>query len=135
MILQKIKELISVLDMRKDESIERTFKGVAHHFRDVFSELVQGGHGHLVMMKKKACFCFPFLNNTSSSLSFVYVIPLSNCQQNFEVQLNEKNLVYLTSHVRRFSSEPKRGRIVTYSPSCLVFQCFLMLFVLLLTFT
>uniref|UniRef100_A0A1J3FBQ3 Structural maintenance of chromosomes protein n=1 Tax=Noccaea caerulescens TaxID=107243 RepID=A0A1J3FBQ3_NOCCA len=50
---EKIKELISVLDMRKDESIERTFKGVAHHFRDVFSELVQGGHGHLVMMKKK----------------------------------------------------------------------------------
>ncbi|KAL8029525.1 hypothetical protein ABFX02_14G230500 [Erythranthe guttata] len=49
----KIKELISVLDMRKDESIERTFKGVAKHFREVFSELVQGGHGFLVMMKKK----------------------------------------------------------------------------------
>lgn len=51
--LQKIKELISVLDQRKDESIERTFKGVARHFREVFSELVQGGHGYLVMMKKK----------------------------------------------------------------------------------
>ncbi|XP_020250621.1 structural maintenance of chromosomes protein 3 isoform X1 [Asparagus officinalis] len=50
---QKIKELISVLDQRKDESIERTFKGVARHFREVFSELVQGGHGYLVMMKKK----------------------------------------------------------------------------------
>ncbi|KAL3820446.1 hypothetical protein ACJIZ3_006351 [Penstemon smallii] len=50
---EKIKELISVLDMRKDESIERTFKGVARHFREVFSELVQGGHGFLVMMKKK----------------------------------------------------------------------------------
>ncbi|XP_057956515.1 structural maintenance of chromosomes protein 3 isoform X1 [Malania oleifera] len=49
----KIKELISVLDQRKDESIERTFKGVARHFREVFSELVQGGHGYLVMMKKK----------------------------------------------------------------------------------
>lgn len=54
-ILQKIRELISVLDQRKDESIERTFKGVARHFREVFSELVQGGHGHLVMMKKKVC--------------------------------------------------------------------------------
>lgn len=53
--LQKIRELISVLDQRKDESIERTFKGVARHFREVFSELVQGGHGHLVMMKKKVC--------------------------------------------------------------------------------
>ncbi|KAI3409501.1 uncharacterized protein J3R85_019248 [Psidium guajava] len=50
---EKIGELISVLDQRKDESIERTFKGVARHFREVFSELVQGGHGHLVMMKKK----------------------------------------------------------------------------------
>ena len=53
--MQKIKELISALDQRKDESIERTFKGVARHFREVFSELVQGGHGHLVMMKKKVC--------------------------------------------------------------------------------
>ncbi|KAL8240165.1 hypothetical protein R6Q59_013520 [Mikania micrantha] len=50
---EKIKELVSVLDQRKDESIERTFKGVAKHFRDVFSELVQGGHGYLIMMKKK----------------------------------------------------------------------------------
>ncbi|CAI8586571.1 unnamed protein product [Vicia faba] len=50
---EKIKELITVLDQRKDESIERTFKGVARHFREVFSELVQGGHGYLVMMKKK----------------------------------------------------------------------------------
>ncbi|KAL3530193.1 hypothetical protein ACH5RR_009515 [Cinchona calisaya] len=50
---EKIKELIKVLDMRKDESIERTFKGVAKHFREVFSELVQGGHGMLIMKKKK----------------------------------------------------------------------------------
>ncbi|WOK97408.1 structural maintenance of chromosomes protein 3 [Canna indica] len=50
---EKIRELIAVLDQRKDESIERTFKGVARHFREVFAELVQGGHGHLVMMKKK----------------------------------------------------------------------------------
>lgn len=45
-----------MLDQRKDESIERTFKGVAKHFREVFSELVQHGHGHLVMMKKKVFF-------------------------------------------------------------------------------
>ncbi|OVA00520.1 RecF/RecN/SMC [Macleaya cordata] len=50
---EKIRELISVLDQRKDESIERTFKGVARHFREAFSELVPGGHGFLVMMKKK----------------------------------------------------------------------------------
>ncbi|KAL7611996.1 hypothetical protein Lser_V15G05589 [Lactuca serriola] len=50
---EKIKELISVVDQHKDESIERTFKGVAKHFREVFSELVQGGHGSLIMMKNK----------------------------------------------------------------------------------
>ncbi|OVA00519.1 RecF/RecN/SMC [Macleaya cordata] len=50
---EKIRELISVLDQRKEESIERTFKGVARHFREAFSELVPGGHGFLVMMKKK----------------------------------------------------------------------------------
>jgi structural maintenance of chromosome 3 (chondroitin sulfate proteoglycan 6) len=48
----KIRELIQALDMRKDEAIERTFKGVAKHFRDVFSELVPGGHGELVMQKR-----------------------------------------------------------------------------------
>ncbi|RYR24348.1 hypothetical protein Ahy_B02g057843 [Arachis hypogaea] len=52
-LMQEMRELISVHDQRKDESIERTFKGVARHFREVFSELVPRGHGHLVMMKKK----------------------------------------------------------------------------------
>lgn len=56
--VQKIAELISVLDQRKDESIERTFKGVAKNFREVFSELVQGGHGYLLMVKKKVYFEF-----------------------------------------------------------------------------
>lgn len=32
---EKIRELISALDMRKDEAIERTFKGVAKNFREV----------------------------------------------------------------------------------------------------
>ncbi|GBG85240.1 hypothetical protein CBR_g39806 [Chara braunii] len=50
---QKIRELIAVLDQRKDESIERTFKGVAKNFREAFAELVQGGHGQLVMIKKR----------------------------------------------------------------------------------
>eukprot|EP00967_Tisochrysis_lutea_P002905 scaffold3506_cov20-Tisochrysis_lutea.AAC.5 len=39
----KIQELISTLDARKDEAIERTFKGVAKHFREVFADLVPGG--------------------------------------------------------------------------------------------
>uniref|UniRef100_A0A7S3VMZ6 Structural maintenance of chromosomes protein n=1 Tax=Dunaliella tertiolecta TaxID=3047 RepID=A0A7S3VMZ6_DUNTE len=48
----KIQELISTLDARKDEAIERTFKGVAKHFREVFADLVPGGRGELVMQKR-----------------------------------------------------------------------------------
>lgn len=65
------------MDQRKDESIERTFKGVAKHFREVFSELVQGGHGFLVMMKKKVCYLiakynYVFIYNVSLSLSLAF---------------------------------------------------------------
>ncbi|CDY63610.1 BnaC03g72770D [Brassica napus] len=38
---EKIKELITVLDQQKDESIERTYKMVSFHFREIFSQLVQ----------------------------------------------------------------------------------------------
>ncbi|KAG2428819.1 hypothetical protein HXX76_011519 [Chlamydomonas incerta] len=47
----KIRELITALDMRKDEAIERTFKGVAKNFREVFADLVPGGAGELVMIR------------------------------------------------------------------------------------
>ena len=45
----KIKELIESLDLKKDEAINRTFKGVSKHFRDVFKELVPLGEGELIM--------------------------------------------------------------------------------------
>jgi structural maintenance of chromosome 3 (chondroitin sulfate proteoglycan 6) len=35
----KIRQLIATLDLRKDEAIERTFKGVAKQFRDVFAQV------------------------------------------------------------------------------------------------
>jgi len=44
-----IKALIEHLDHKKDEAMERTFKGVAKHFSEVFRELVPGGTGKLVM--------------------------------------------------------------------------------------
>ncbi|KAF8071065.1 SMC3 [Scenedesmus sp. PABB004] len=50
----KIRELIAALDMRKNEAIERTFKGVAKNFREVFAELVPGGKGELVMQRRRA---------------------------------------------------------------------------------
>lgn len=65
--------------MRKDESIERTFKGVAKHFREVFSQLVQGGHGFLVMMKKKVCFVCHIAYYVSIPLGcllLIFVLPL-----------------------------------------------------------
>lgn len=44
-----IRSLIEHLDHKKDEAMERTFKGVAKHFSEVFKELVPGGNGKLLM--------------------------------------------------------------------------------------
>lgn len=46
-----IRSLIESLDLRKDEDIVRTFKGVSKYFSEVFSELVPGGRASLVMLK------------------------------------------------------------------------------------
>lgn len=45
----KIQELIDSLDQKKDEAINRTFRGVSFHFKSVFSELVPTGAGELIM--------------------------------------------------------------------------------------
>jgi structural maintenance of chromosome 3 (chondroitin sulfate proteoglycan 6) len=45
----KVKELIESLDRQKDEAINRTFRGVSAHFKDVFNELVPNGAGELIM--------------------------------------------------------------------------------------
>jgi len=46
--------LISHLDTKKDEAIQRTFKGIATHFSEVFSEIVPGGKATLVIKTQKA---------------------------------------------------------------------------------
>lgn len=46
---EKVKELIESLDLQKDEAINRTFRGVSAHFKDVFKELVPNGGGELIM--------------------------------------------------------------------------------------
>lgn len=46
---EKVKELIESLDRKKDEAINRTFRGVSAHFKDVFKELVPNGAGELIM--------------------------------------------------------------------------------------
>lgn len=46
---RKVKELIESLDRQKDEAINRTFRGVSAHFKDVFKELVPDGAGELIM--------------------------------------------------------------------------------------
>lgn len=46
---ESIRELMEVLDMRKDEAIFTTFQRVSRHFREVFAELVPGGLAQLVM--------------------------------------------------------------------------------------
>ncbi|KAI9338092.1 chromosome segregation protein sudA [Zopfochytrium polystomum] len=49
-----IEDLIKVLDQRKDEAIERTFKQVALYFAEVWRKLVPTGRGQLVMISKAA---------------------------------------------------------------------------------
>ena len=46
---KSIDKLVNNLDIQKEEAILRTFKDVSKHFSDVFSELVKGGSGKLVM--------------------------------------------------------------------------------------
>ncbi|XP_039283231.1 structural maintenance of chromosomes protein 3 [Nilaparvata lugens] len=46
---QKINELMSVLEQRKFEAIQFTFKQVSMFFSEVFSKLVPSGHGQLIM--------------------------------------------------------------------------------------
>ncbi|KAG5329047.1 SMC3 protein, partial [Acromyrmex heyeri] len=46
---EKIKELMSVLEQRKCEAIQFTFKQVSKYFSEVFKKLVPSGHAQLVM--------------------------------------------------------------------------------------
>lgn len=47
-----IQNLIEVLDQRKDEAIERTFKQVSKAFAEVFQKLVPAGRGRLIIQRK-----------------------------------------------------------------------------------
>ncbi|KAI0930349.1 hypothetical protein AcW1_009066 [Taiwanofungus camphoratus] len=49
---QSIEELVEVLDQRKDEAIERTFKQVAKNFEEVFEKLVPAGKGRLIIQRR-----------------------------------------------------------------------------------
>ena len=46
---EAITKLVESLDQQKEEAILRTFRGVSMHFSQVFSEIVKGGKGQLVM--------------------------------------------------------------------------------------
>lgn len=49
---KSIDDLINVLDQRKDEAIERTFKQVSREFHNVFEKLVPAGRGRLLIQRK-----------------------------------------------------------------------------------
>lgn len=49
---KSIEELISVLDQRKDEAIERTFKQVSREFANIFEKLAPAGRGRLIIQRK-----------------------------------------------------------------------------------
>jgi structural maintenance of chromosome 3 (chondroitin sulfate proteoglycan 6) len=48
--LKSIEALITTLDQRKNEAIDRTFSQVAEHFKEVWQRLVPTGDGELVMV-------------------------------------------------------------------------------------
>ncbi|TKA25346.1 hypothetical protein B0A50_06250 [Salinomyces thailandicus] len=47
-----IRELIDVLDQRKDEAIERTFRQVSREFARIFERLVPAGKGRLIIQRR-----------------------------------------------------------------------------------
>ncbi|KAF1822261.1 putative chromosome segregation protein SudA [Dissoconium aciculare CBS 342.82] len=47
-----IRELIEVLDQRKDEAIERTFRQVSKEFATIFERLVPAGKGRLIIQRR-----------------------------------------------------------------------------------
>ncbi|EEP81490.1 chromosome segregation protein sudA [Uncinocarpus reesii 1704] len=49
---KSIDELITILDQRKDEAIERTFKQVSREFAKIFEKLVPAGRGRLIIQRK-----------------------------------------------------------------------------------
>lgn len=49
---KSIEDLVEVLDQRKDEAIERTFKQVASNFNEVFEKLVPAGRGRLIIQRR-----------------------------------------------------------------------------------
>ena len=67
---ESIEELIEVLDMRKDEAIERTFKQVSKNFTEVFEKLVPAGKGRLIMQKREEQVCLSLRTKIRSELTF-----------------------------------------------------------------
>ncbi|KAM5447000.1 Structural maintenance of chromosomes protein 3 [Microsporum audouinii] len=49
---KSIDELIMILDQRKDEAIERTFKQVSREFARIFEKLAPAGRGRLIIQRK-----------------------------------------------------------------------------------
>lgn len=49
---KSIEELITTLDQRKDEAIERSFKQVSKGFAEIFEKLVPAGVGRLIMQRR-----------------------------------------------------------------------------------
>lgn len=64
-----IQELVDVLDQRKDEAIERTFKQVASNFEEVFEKLVPAGRGRLIIQRRIDRVSLDRLEHASSTLT------------------------------------------------------------------
>lgn len=62
---------MEVLDQRKDEAIERTFKQVASNFEEVFEKLVPAGRGRLIIQRRIDQVSFIVLYDRQFSLFYL----------------------------------------------------------------
>jgi structural maintenance of chromosome 3 (chondroitin sulfate proteoglycan 6) len=67
-----IEELVDVLDQRKDEAIERTFKQVASNFEEVFEKLIPAGRGRLIIQRR--------IDQVSTSFDIIF-FNLNSCDR------------------------------------------------------
>jgi structural maintenance of chromosome 3 (chondroitin sulfate proteoglycan 6) len=55
--------LIDVLDLRKHEAMERSFKQIAKYFGEMFEKLVPTGQGQLIMQRRAESVSMDMITN------------------------------------------------------------------------
>jgi structural maintenance of chromosome 3 (chondroitin sulfate proteoglycan 6) len=87
---QSIEELVEVLDQKKDEAIERTFKQVASNFEEVFEKLVPAGRGRLIIQRRIDQVCLLDVTSSLGSMNELFLgrtrIPTTTLKRHSKVR-------------------------------------------------